>query len=46
MIRKPRPLVAASSSAATMLLQAPAMEMRMPVRMPGSADRICTCSKV
>jgi hypothetical protein len=24
----------------------PAIEIRMPVKMPGSADRICTCSRV
>ncbi len=29
-----------------MLVQAPAMEIRMPVRMPGSADLICTRSMV
>src|ERR1035441_1547940 len=29
-----------------MLVQAPAMEMRIPVRMPGRADRICTRSMV
>src|SRR6185437_14729596 len=44
MIRNPRPLVAASSSTATMLLHAPAMQIRMPVRIPGSAERIWTCS--
>src|SRR5450755_1970460 len=44
MIMNPRPLVAASNSTATMLLQAPAMAKRMPVRMNGRAARICTCS--
>jgi hypothetical protein len=46
MIRYPSPLVAAMSSAAMMLVQAPAMAIRIPVRMPGSAARICTRSMV
>ena len=36
----PSPLVAAIISTATMLLQAPAMARRMPVRMNGSAALI------
>jgi hypothetical protein len=44
MIMNPRPLVAAIISTATMLLQAPAMARRIPVRMNGTAARIWTCS--
>ena len=40
------PEVAAIISAATIDVQAPAIEIRMPTRMPGSAARNCTCSSV